>query len=852
MVKIFAFNYSCIFVPFKDQAPVFATTNLGIKKKLAFGVSAALLCLSQQAQAHVEYYDLNQGKQIGDLTAAGKAASTTQYGSTPAAVVALGGKAANGLGIISTQQDLPLNNPGQWNGTNQSYTGVGSFTGLIYTPTSSSATVNVNDVTDFGWGAGTKPVLGDSHKVGFFNFRLSQTSTVTISWNVDDGEGNYYDNAFTLYRGFLPYQGHDDGNEKLNPIDLKTKVQDVLDSLSAPVDVQGIASSYRKTIAGAGYPGTYVGQFNALANWGQANVSGNWGNVAFLKAVNGNVGSVDGYAANAGDTLETLSITLDAGNYTIAASGALGAIANASAGTLSSVDSFGQTNLHGQLTFTAKAAKKNQTISAISLLPATLTAGKTTVASATANSGLAVTFTSSTPTICTISGSIVTGKAVGACTLAANQAGNASYNKALQVTKTITISKGGQVITFGAMPASLVIGGISNIPATSTSGLSLSFSSTTPSICTVSGSTIKGIAGGNCIIAANQAGNAIYNPAVQKTQSITIAKSSQTLIFGAVPVITVGKAGLVSASTTSKLAVSFSTGTAGICSVNGTTVIGKAVGTCIIAANQGGNANYNPAPQKTQSVIIGKGAQVLTFGAVPVITVGKTGLVSATGNTAGLVSFSSATTGICSVNGTTVIGKASGTCIIAANQIGNANYNPAAQVTKAIPIGKGAQVLTFGAAPVITVGKTGLVSVTGNAAGAVSFSTTTAGICSVSGATVTGKASGTCIVTANQGGNANYSPALQKTQSVIIGKGAQALTFGAVPVITVGKTGPVSVTGNTAGAVSFSTTTANICSVSGATITGKASGTCIIAANQVGNANYNQALQKTQSIPIKP
>ena len=219
MVKLFAFNYSCIFVPFKKEASIFVPTSFGTKKKLALGVSAALLCLSQQALAHIEYYDLNQGKQISDLTASGKALSTAQYGTTPTAVLSLNtSPAPNGIsaGKISIQQDLPLKNASDWNATNQAYTGVGSFTGVTYTPSASSATVNVNDVTDFGWGAGTKALLGDSHKVDFFNFRLSQASEVTITFNLDDG-AVYYDNAFTLYRGFVPFQGHDDANEKLNP-----------------------------------------------------------------------------------------------------------------------------------------------------------------------------------------------------------------------------------------------------------------------------------------------------------------------------------------------------------------------------------------------------------------------------------------------------------------------------------------------------------------------------------------------------------------------------------------------------------------------------------------------------------
>jgi hypothetical protein len=54
-----------------------------------------------------------------------------------------------------------------------------------------------------------------------------------------------------------------------------------------------------------------------------------------------------------------------------------------------------------------------------------LTAGHTGTLSATATCGLAVTFTSTTTWICTVSGSTVTGVAAGSCAIAANQAGNA-------------------------------------------------------------------------------------------------------------------------------------------------------------------------------------------------------------------------------------------------------------------------------------------------------------------------------------------------------------------------------------------------------------------------------------------
>ena len=327
----------------ENQTAFPASAGHGLKKKIALSVTVVLLGISQQALAHIEYYDLNQGAQIGDLTAAGKALSTAQYGANPV-VTGFGVGAAT-----NTTSDRPLNNPAQWNATNQNYmTGVGSFSGVTYNAATGAgtATVDVNDVTDFGWGDGTKTTLGDTHKVDFFNFRLAKAADVNISWNVGDVNG-YYDSGFTLYNGVGSLQAHDDAVDALNP---KTgagptaaKVQNAFDT-GLVTDAQGITAPFRNT--GPGAP-TYTGQFNALASWGDGNVAGNWSTLGFNTAVHelrGTVGA-DGFSLAAADTLQTLAIRLAAGNYTIAASGALGA--------LGSQLSFGATNLHGQLIFSA-------------------------------------------------------------------------------------------------------------------------------------------------------------------------------------------------------------------------------------------------------------------------------------------------------------------------------------------------------------------------------------------------------------------------------------------------------------------------------------------------------------------
>jgi hypothetical protein len=101
-------------------------------------------------------------------------------------------------------------------------------------------------------------------------------------------------------------------------------------------------------------------------------------------------------------------------------------------------------------------------------------------------------------------------------------------------------------ITFGAMPVVTVGGtGTGTVSATSTSGLPVTFSSLTTPVCTVSGSTVTGIAAGICTLAANQSGNGTYAAAPQATLSFSIAAS---IVPPGPPTITSIKAGSGSAT----------------------------------------------------------------------------------------------------------------------------------------------------------------------------------------------------------------------------------------------------------------------------------------------------------------
>ena len=162
-----------------------------------------------------------------------------------------------------------------------------------------------------------------------------------------------------------------------------------------------------------------------------------------------------------------------------------------------------------------------------------------------------------------------------------------------------------QTITFNALGDKLVTDAPFAVSATASSGLPVSFASLTPTICTVSGSTVTLVATGTCTIRATQAGNGSFNPAPPVSQSFAVksnAKSNQTITFNKPSNKALGDLPFaLSASASSGLPVSFTANTPGVCTVSGNTVTLVALGTCSITATQDGNALINPATPVTQS-----------------------------------------------------------------------------------------------------------------------------------------------------------------------------------------------------------------------------------------------------------
>jgi hypothetical protein len=368
--------------------------------------------------------------------------------------------------------------------------------------------------------------------------------------------------------------------------------------------------------------------------------------------------------------------------------------------------------------------------------------------------------------------------------------------------------------------------------------------------------------------------NAVSNT---PTSSINITKQSQTITFTSTAPThaTPGGPGyVVTAMASSGLPVTLSIDAvaSSVCSISGSasgsTVTFQANGTCVIDANQPGDASFNPAPQVQQSFAV-KTDQTISFTSTAPTNAtvgGPTYTVTATATSGLAVTFAIDVSAgsVCSIAGSTVsFGPNAGMCVINANQAGNANFWPAPQVQQSFPV-KSNQTITFtSSAPThaTPAGPGYVVTATASSGLPVTLAidATASSVCSISGSasgsTVSFLANGTCVIDANQPGDATFNPAPQVQQSFAV-KTDQTISFTSSPPAQPAVGGPtygVTATATSGLTVTFTidATASTVCSISGSTVSFIGNGTCVIDANQAGNANFWPAPQVQQSFTVK-
>jgi hypothetical protein len=271
-------------------------------------------------------------------------------------------------------------------------------------------------------------------------------------------------------------------------------------------------------------------------------------------------------------------------------------------------------------------------------------------------------------------------------------------------------AEGNVVVGFSLQPQTISL----SVPAQSTVGssalLSPTASSNLPVVLKLDAKTtnhacsLSGLSGdtvsfnhvGSCVLDANQSGGSGYSPAPQVQKTIVVGKASQTIAFSAPSGGTVGGSVWLSPSASSGLTPVLSVDkektTNSACSVSGDLVSFNHAGSCVLDANQAGNADYAAAPQVQKTITVGKASQTIAFSAPSGGTVGGSTVLDPTASS-GLpvvlsVDATKTTDSACSlsVSGGKVSFNHAGSCVLDANQAGNADYAAAPQVQRTITV----------------------------------------------------------------------------------------------------------------------------------------------------------------------
>jgi hypothetical protein len=295
--------------------------------------------------------------------------------------------------------------------------------------------------------------------------------------------------------------------------------------------------------------------------------------------------------------------------------------------------------------------------------------------SATASSGLAVSFASTTSTVCTVAGTTVTLVDLGLCSVTASQAGDTDWAAASDVVQSFMVTPGTLELTADAASGlqvgqtysqtNTVSGGLAPYAYSLHAGAFVPGTTLDTATGTVSGTPT--VAGTFSYIVRVADGQEPPVTAMTPVTTVTIVKGNQTISFTSTAPTdaTAGGESYTIAATTSAgadafLTVSYSLDASSTgCDVSGSTVTFTGTGTCVINANQAGDSNWNAATQIQQSFAVAQATPTLSVAvdnSTPTVgtSVTFTATLSGGASPSGTVTFKegSATLGTGTISGT--------------------------------------------------------------------------------------------------------------------------------------------------------------------------------------------------------
>ena len=388
--------------------------------------------------------------------------------------------------------------------------------------------------------------------------------------------------------------------------------------------------------------------------------------------------------------------------------------------------------------------------------PANRSAGTPNPLIVRATSGLPVTLTSLTPTICSVvtaqDGTFAAQSADGLsgdanlCRIQATQAGDDRWAPAPTAVQSFNWIRKAQTITF-TLPTSRFFGGAATaLSATSTSGLPVEFRVTTPTVCAVTvvdgQSTLSYVnplpiaSSASCGVSAIQIGDSTWSPAASVVRTIVWQKETVNVTgtwagniteSGTVLdlVVTSASQPLLKETLAGSAPLTVTSLTRNVCLVEPATYVGSSTshtqvavkalwnGTCTLQINFGGNSYWLARSLSLSKTVTGiktpqagaNAAQSITVNSVGTTEFGVLASLSARATSGLPVALTSTTPLVCEVvqlaNGTFVAKNVDGltgdnnTCVISASQAGNESWAPARASTISFKFRRNSQMITF-------------------------------------------------------------------------------------------------------------------------------------------------------------
>ncbi len=417
-----------------------------------------------------------------------------------------------------------------------------------------------------------------------------------------------------------------------------------------------------------------------------------------------------------------------------------------------------------------------------------------------ASSGLKVTYTSSNPAVAiivtgnTAGGDLIHLVGAGVTTITAMQPGDDIYAAAIPVSRTLTVLKHDQTLTFAPFADVEVTDPDFFADGHTDSNLPITYVSSNTTVATiVNGNMIHVIGLGATTITASQPGNTYFNAATPISRSLKIVKAQQFVFlfsFGKIPYGTPDFEPRVDKST--DLPVTYTSSNPAVATIVDGRIHLTGAGQTTIIATVAGDARYLPVVSEPRVLTVDKASQFITFPVIPDRSIGSPDFDVTATSTSGLpITFTAAagtTAGTVTINGRVHIVRI-GFINIGASQPGNQNYLPATTQYRTVQIfTRQPQTIEFAPFADVSIDEADFFA-DGHALSElpVTYTSSNPAVAAIVGDMIHVVGLGTTSITASQAGNDHWLAAPNVSRNLTVIKASQYISFPSMGKRTVGQ-----------------------------------------------------------------